>query len=80
MKFSFHPLCLAACAALALGSTSAAWADTGKLLLTSGVSSIDGAAGGGLVALNVPGGGKFLHRLAEISDPPAVAAGDLISA
>ena len=26
----------------------AAWADTGKLLLTGGVSSIDGAAGGGL--------------------------------
>lgn len=29
-------------------ASGAAWADTGKLLLTGGVSSIDGAAGGGL--------------------------------
>lgn len=39
----------AACAALlCAGASLPVLADTGKLLLTGGVSSIDGAAGGGL--------------------------------
>lgn len=43
-----HPLRLAACAAVALGTSLAALADTGKLLLTGGVSTVEGAAGGGI--------------------------------
>jgi hypothetical protein len=47
MKFS-SPL-LAACAALiSAGAALPAHAETGKLLLTGGVSSVEGAAGGGL--------------------------------
>ncbi len=46
---TFAPSLLAACAALACAAAALpAHADTGKLLLTGGVSSIDGAAGGGL--------------------------------
>ena len=45
-------LALAACAAAACGL---AQADTGKLVLTGGVSSIDGAAGGGLTPWAVIG-------------------------
>ena len=49
MKLTFAPHFLAACAALACaGASLPAHAETGKLLLTGGVSSIDGAAGGGL--------------------------------
>lgn len=43
-----HRLRLAACAALALCASTAALADTGKLLLTGGVTSVEGAAGGGI--------------------------------
>jgi hypothetical protein len=44
------------CAAvLGVALCSGAWADTGKLLLTGGVSSIDGAAGGGLTPWAVIG-------------------------
>ncbi|MES2414718.1 MAG: DUF3034 family protein [Pseudomonadota bacterium] len=45
MNKKFATTLIAACAAL---SGAAAQAETGKLLLTGGVSSIDGAAGGGL--------------------------------
>lgn len=51
MKYAFQPLLLAAaalCSPLVL-------ADTGKLVLTGGVSSIDGAAGGGLTPWAVIG-------------------------
>lgn len=48
----FVPALVAACAALLCGG---AQADTGKLLLTGGVSSIDGAAGGGLTPWAVIG-------------------------
>jgi hypothetical protein len=44
-----------AAAALAVAAPCAALADTGKLLLTGGVSSIDGAAGGGLTPWAVIG-------------------------
>ncbi len=54
MKFS--PSLLAASAALlCAGASLSAHADTGKLLLTGGVSSIDGAAGGGLTPWAVIG-------------------------
>lgn len=46
------PFAIAALSLLALGS---AQADTGKLLLTGGVSSVDGAAGGGLTPWAVIG-------------------------
>ncbi|MFG6465066.1 DUF3034 family protein [Roseateles sp. BYS87W] len=46
---------LAATAALAVGLAGAAHAGDGKLLLTGGVSSIDGAAGGGLTPWAVTG-------------------------
>lgn len=48
----FAPALLAACAAL---FCAGAQADTGKLLLTGGVSSVDGAAGGGLTPWAVIG-------------------------
>ena len=41
-------LALGAIAAAALVATGAAQADTGKLSLTGGITSIDGAAGGGI--------------------------------
>jgi hypothetical protein len=47
MKPKLQPAALA-CAALCCLASSTALADSGKLLLTGGVSSIDGAAGGGL--------------------------------
>ena len=47
-----HSLCLAAALLLAGGH---ALAGNGKLLLTGGVSSIDGAAGGGLTPWAVTG-------------------------
>ncbi len=54
MKYS--PSLLAASAALlCAGASLSAHADTGKLLLTGGVSSIDGAAGGGLTPWAVIG-------------------------
>ena len=46
---------LAATAALTLATTSPAHADTGKLLLTGGVSTIAGSAGGGLTPWAVIG-------------------------
>jgi len=49
-----HAMSAAALAALALGC-GLAQADTGKLVLTGGVSSIDGAAGGGLTPWAVIG-------------------------
>jgi hypothetical protein len=52
MNKKFATTLIAACAAL---SCAAACADTGKLLLTGGVSSIDGAAGGGLTPWAVIG-------------------------
>ena len=51
MKFAMNAMALAV-TALACGL---AQADTGKLLLTGGVSSIDGAAGGGLTPWAVIG-------------------------
>ncbi len=51
MKYTLHALALAT-ATLACGL---AQADTGKLLLTGGVSSVDGAAGGGLTPWAVIG-------------------------
>jgi hypothetical protein len=51
-KFILHVLGVAALAGIALGG---AQAGTGKLLLTGGVSSIDGAAGGGLTPWAVIG-------------------------
>ena len=44
-RFSHAMQCIAACAVFAGAN---AYSDTGKLLLTGGVSSIDGAAGGGI--------------------------------
>ncbi|MDO9359169.1 MAG: DUF3034 family protein [Polaromonas sp.] len=56
MTLPFTPRLLAACAALlCAGASLSAHADTGKLLLTGGVSSIDGAAGGGLTPWAVIG-------------------------
>ena len=49
------PFTLLAAAALALATTSLAHADTGKLLLTGGVSTIAGSAGGGLTPWAVIG-------------------------
>ncbi len=51
MKHTLHALALAA----ATLACSLAQADTGKLLLTGGVSSVDGAAGGGLTPWAVIG-------------------------
>ena len=58
MSQKFATTLIAACAALLCAG---AQADTGKLLLTGGVSSIDGAAGGGLtpwavIGSNAPAG------------------------
>lgn len=47
-----YSLTLLAAGALATGPT---WADTGKLLLTGGVSSVEGAAGGGITPWAVIG-------------------------
>src|SRR6476660_6173690 len=44
-----------AAGAAVIACAGAAWADTGKLVLTGGVSSIDGAAGGGLTPWAVIG-------------------------
>ena len=52
MNHKFATSLIAACAAL---SCAGAYAETGKLLLTGGVSSIDGAAGGGLTPWAVIG-------------------------
>ncbi len=53
---NFTPSLLAACAAIfCAGVSLSAHADTGKLLLTGGVSSVDGAAGGGLTPWAVIG-------------------------
>lgn len=53
---TFAPSLLAACAAMfCAGASLSAHADTGKLLLTGGVSSVDGAAGGGLTPWAVIG-------------------------
>ena len=54
MPSYFHALAMT-CAASAALLSPAASADTGKLLLTGGVSSIDGAAGGGLTPWAVIG-------------------------
>ncbi len=53
MKFASS--LLATCAALCVSASMPALAETGKLLLTGGVSSIDGAAGGGLTPWAVIG-------------------------
>ncbi len=56
MTFPFAPHLLAACTAvICAGASLSAQAETGKLLLTGGVSSIDGAAGGGLTPWAVIG-------------------------
>jgi hypothetical protein len=56
MKLRFAPHLIAACTAMACaGASLTAHAETGKLLLTGGVSSIDGAAGGGLTPWAVIG-------------------------
>ena len=56
MKLKFTPQLIAACTAMVCaGASLPAHADTGKLLLTGGVSSIDGAAGGGLTPWAVIG-------------------------
>jgi hypothetical protein len=56
MKLRFVPHLIAACTAMACaGASFTAHAETGKLLLTGGVSSIDGAAGGGLTPWAVIG-------------------------
>lgn len=53
---TFAPSLLAACAAMyCAGASLSAHADTGKLLLTGGVSSVDGAAGGGITPWAVIG-------------------------
>lgn len=53
---TFAPSLLAACAAMCCaGASLSAHADTGKLLLTGGVSSVDGAAGGGITPWAVIG-------------------------
>ena len=49
------PHALALCASLALCAAGAAHADSGKLLLTGGVSTIGGSAGGGLTPWAVTG-------------------------
>ena len=49
------PAALACAAALASGLAPSAQADTNKLLLTGGVSSVDGAAGGGITPWAVIG-------------------------
>ncbi len=48
MVFSISRLAIALSAACALAASSQALADTGKLKLTGGVSSVDGVAGGGI--------------------------------
>ena len=53
MKTNFIPTILALAAAAAF--SAGAHADTGKLLLTGGVSSVEGAAGGGLTPWAVIG-------------------------
>lgn len=56
MTTPFAPRLVAACiSALCAGAGFSAHAETGKLLLTGGVSSIDGAAGGGLTPWAVIG-------------------------
>ncbi|WP_372826188.1 DUF3034 family protein [Polaromonas sp.] len=56
MTTPFAPRLVAACiATLCAGAGFSAHAETGKLLLTGGVSSIDGAAGGGLTPWAVIG-------------------------
>jgi hypothetical protein len=55
MKNPSLPLAALACAGVCCFSTAPAAAATGKLLLTGGVSSIDGAAGGGLTPWAVIG-------------------------
>lgn len=56
MKLKFAPRLVAVCTAMiCAGASVSAHADTGKLLLTGGVSSIDGAAGGGLTPWAVIG-------------------------
>jgi Protein of unknown function (DUF3034) len=52
MVLNLKPL---ACALVSLLAVSAGYAETGKLLLTGGVSSIEGAAGGGLTPWAVIG-------------------------
>ncbi|GAB3469926.1 DUF3034 family protein [Polaromonas eurypsychrophila] len=56
MKLKSAPHLIAACTAMiCAGASLSAHAETGKLLLTGGVSSIDGAAGGGLTPWAVIG-------------------------
>lgn len=61
MKHSVRRQCgrhaFARCAVLAALLSPAAYAETGKLLLTGGVSTIEGAAGGGLTPWAVVGSG-----------------------
>ena len=55
MKHPLHALAMSLAALLCAGAAAPASADTGKLLLTGGVSTIDGAAGGGLTPWAVIG-------------------------
>ncbi|MBU6502174.1 MAG: DUF3034 family protein [Burkholderiales bacterium] len=55
MKHPLNALAIAVAGLLCVGAAAPALADTGKLLLTGGVSSVDGAAGGGLTPWAVIG-------------------------
>ena len=55
MKHPLHVLAVAMTGLLCASAAAPALADTGKLLLTGGVSTIDGAAGGGLTPWAVIG-------------------------
>ena len=50
-----HPIFRTLLAAAALASVAPGWAETGKLLLTGGVSSVTGSAGGGITPWAVVG-------------------------
>ena len=68
MKHPLHALAMSLAALLCAGAAAPALADTGKLLLTGGVSTIDGAAGGGLtpwavIGSNATAGEGGRHRL-----------------
>jgi hypothetical protein len=70
-----HPYRLAIAAGLAL-ATAAAQAGDGKLLLTGGVSSIDGAAGGGLTPWAVTGSYATFGEVGGTAFVTGVKTGD----
>src|SRR3954466_9288449 len=63
-----------ACAALTF--SLAAHADSGKLLLTGGVSSIDGAAGGGLTPWAVIGSNATAREIGATAQATRTTTGD----